>query len=96
MATNTKTEGKEKKVVFDIVKKRLLKFCDYKGFKRCAFYKIIAVPQSNCSGKGAVSSLSCNKLIQILTTLPEINPDWLLLGKGAMLRNSEPEEENGI
>ena len=37
------------------------------------------------------SSLSSAKITEILIVFPELNPDWLLLGKGEMLRGSAPE-----
>lgn len=36
------------------------------------------------------SSLSSSKITEILVAFPELNPDWLLLGKGDMLRGSAP------
>lgn len=52
------------------------------------FYEKISVSQSNFSGKGAVSALSSDKIIHILNVYPEISTDWLLLGKGEMLRKN--------
>lgn len=50
------------------------------------FYKKIGLQQSNFSGEGAASSLKSENIIKVLIAFPEINPDWLLLGKGEMLR----------
>ena len=52
------------------------------------FYKKIGLQQSNFSGEGAASSLKSENIIKVLIAFPEINPDWLLLGKGEMLRNT--------
>lgn len=35
------------------------------------------------------SSLSSSKITEILIIFPQINPDWLLMGNGEMLRTSE-------
>jgi hypothetical protein len=37
------------------------------------------------------SGLKSDTLAKILDIFPQINPDWLLLGKGEMLRVSSPE-----
>ena len=34
------------------------------------------------------SSLSSSKITEILIIFPQINPDWLLMGNGTMLRES--------
>lgn len=77
----------------DIVKDRLLQFADSQKIGMMQFYKKISVAQSNFSGKGANSALSTDKIIQILLEYPQLNSDWLLLGKGEMLRTNTPEGE---
>lgn len=52
------------------------------------FYKKITVASSNFSGNGAKSALSTDKIVQILKVYPELSADWLLLGKGEMLRKN--------
>ena len=58
------------------------------GIPKYDFYKKISVAQSNFGGSGMLSSLSSSKIIDILTIYPELNSDWLLLGKGEMLRQN--------
>ena len=53
------------------------------------FYDTIGMKQSNFSGEGAVSSLKTENIIKVLNVFPDINPDWLLLGKGEMLRKND-------
>ena len=77
----------------DIVKERLLQFAKNQKIGMMKFYKKISVAQSNFSGEGANSALSTDKIIQILIDFPQLNPDWLLLGKGEMLRENTPERE---
>ena len=74
---------------FDEVKQRLLKYVENKKLKKMVFYDTIGMEQSNFSGKGAASSLKTENIIKVLIAFPEINPDWLLLGKGEMLRKSD-------
>ncbi len=52
------------------------------------FYEKISVHPSTFSGKGLESALSSTTISDILNNYPELNSDWLLLGKGEMLRPS--------
>lgn len=70
----------------DNIKQRLLQYAKTQKIGMMKFYEKISVSQSNFSGKGGDSALSTDKIIHILITFDDINPDWLLLGKGKMLR----------
>lgn len=72
----------------DNVKERLLQFAKIQKLVMMDFYKKISVSSSNFSGKGGDSALSTDKIIHILTIYPELSADWLLLGKGEMLRKN--------
>ena len=71
---------------FDEIKLRLLQFAEQQGIPKGKFYEKISIPSSNFSGKGAESAISSDKIVQILNLFPELNSDWLLLGRGEMLR----------
>ncbi|MBR1644289.1 MAG: hypothetical protein IJ684_02830 [Bacteroidales bacterium] len=70
----------------DEIKMRLLEYAEKQHIPKYKFYEKISVPQSNFGGKSMESSLSSAKITEILITIPDLNPDWLLLGKGEMLR----------
>ena len=72
----------------DDVKSRLLQFADSQNFPKCEFYKKISIAQSNFSGSGTNSALSTDKIRHILNIFPDLNSDWLLLGRGEMLRSA--------
>lgn len=72
----------------DNVKHRLLQYAKLQNIAMMEFYKKTSISQSNFSGVGAESALSTDKIIHILITFSDINPDWLLLGKGEMLRQN--------
>lgn len=78
----------------DSVKQRLLQYAKTECIGMMNFYEKSLLSQSNFSGKGAESSLSTDKIIHILITFPNLNPDWLLLGKGEMLRQNEQKITN--
>lgn len=78
----------------DIVKERLVQFAKHQEFMMMDFYKKILVAASNFSGDGANSALSTDKIVHILTIYPELSADWLLLGKGEMLRQDNTPNTN--
>lgn len=80
-------EKNERKI--DEIKLRLLDFAEKQHIPKYKFYEKISTPQSNFGGKSMESSLSSAKITEILIIFPELNPDWLLLGKGDMLRNPD-------
>lgn len=82
---------------FDQIKVRLLQFIESQNIPKTKFFELSTVSPSNFSGKGAESALSTDKIVQILTTFSDLSPDWLLLGKGEMLREKcENVEREGI
>ncbi len=82
--------------IFSPIKQRIIEYLDYKGYKKDDFFQKTDIARSNFSGNGAKSEIGGDKLVKILTSYPDINPDWLLTGKGKMLRadSSELEREN--
>lgn len=74
---------------FDEIKVRILHFAENQKIPMGVFFEKIAVSSSNFAGKGAESSLKSDNIVKVLNTFPEINPDWLLLGKGEMLRKPD-------
>lgn len=76
---------------FDIIKQRLLLFLEKQKIKKYDFYQKVDLSPSNFGGKGLQSSLSAVKISEILNIFPELNPDWLLLEKGEMLRKNDAE-----
>ncbi len=80
------------------IKKRLFKYLDLKGVSRKNFYLEMKFSASNFKGKGAKSELGGDNIVKILTQYPDINPEWLLIGKGRMLRsfkacqNDDPDD----
>lgn len=72
---------------FDQIKVRLLQFAESQKIPKTKFFEQNQLAASNFSGKGAESALSTDKIVQILTCFPELNSDWLLLGRGEMLRS---------
>ena len=68
------------------IKSRLLQFAKVQGYKKEEFYRQIGIDGANFRGKNANSELGSDKIVSILTAFSDLSPDWLLLGKGEMLR----------
>lgn len=73
---------------FDEIKQRLLQYAEYKDIAMGEFYEKISMYPSNFAGKGGKSSLKSDNIVKVLNVFSDINPDWLLLGKGRMLRQN--------
>ena len=77
----------------DNVVDRIRHFIDSKGISIREFSKKIGVSHALI---GKVRSLGSDKLERIVSTYPEINPDWLLTGKGEMIKKIPYEVEESI
>ncbi len=68
----------------ETVKQRLMKFIAAKEISLRTFAKMTGLSSSYISN--LKSSPSANKLNNILSAFPELNPDWLMTGEGTMLK----------
>ena len=73
------------------IKRRILQYIENIGITREEFYNKVSLNGANFRGKSALSELSGDKIANILRSYQDLNPDWLLLGKGEMLRVSSSE-----
>lgn len=71
---------------FSTIKNRVLHFIEEQGIVKEDFYRRTAIAPSNFKGKGGESELGGDKLVNILTSYPQIEPNWLMLGEGEMLK----------
>lgn len=81
------------------IKKRILQYIDYKNITKQKFCKKTGISYGNMRGKSLKSEIGGSQIAEILREFAEISPDWLLLGKGEMLRKGpskaeEPPEPN--
>jgi hypothetical protein len=74
--------------IYSPIKERILYYIDLKGIKKEGFFKKVDIMRSNFSGIGAKSEFGGDKIAKILNEYPDINPDWLITGRGEMLRNN--------
>ena len=70
------------------IKDRVLQISDYKGVSKEKFFEELEVSYGNFKGKAKESALNSNVLEKIIAKMPEISAEWLLTGKGEMLKSS--------
>ena len=78
------------------IKKRILQFIENQDIKKVEFFAKTGVNYSNFKGKSLYSELSGDKLAEIITNFPGISPEWLLTGKGEMLKSDSLEVKKEV
>lgn len=78
-----------------MILERLKEYIDSKGISVSAFEKSIGMSNASfgksLKNKGAIGT---DKLENILTVYPDLSPDWLLTGRGEMLKSKHTFPEN--
>lgn len=68
------------------IKARILQFIDNQKIAKEKFCTQVGIDSSNLRGITLESDPNARIIAKILTEFPELSPDWLLIGKGEMLR----------
>lgn len=68
------------------IKERVLLIAESKRISKTEFFKDLGLSYANFKGIQKSSSLSSDAIVTILTNYPDIDPEWLVTGKGEMLR----------
>jgi phage repressor protein C with HTH and peptisase S24 domain len=79
-----------------MIKDRILKISDYSGLTKELFFSKIGMTTANFRGKAKETPINSTAIENILSVFPEINPEWLLTGKGSMLKGSSAESIESI
>ncbi|MDR0829660.1 MAG: hypothetical protein LBN95_06075 [Prevotellaceae bacterium] len=79
----------EKNDNFLTIKQKILYFIKNQGITQAKFFEKFNIAPSNFKGIGLKSEIGTEKIVKILTEFPELSADWLLLGKGEMLRENQ-------
>ena len=69
-----------------LIRERIIQYLFLKGISRYRFYKDTGLSNGFLDKSGALNSDSCEK---ICYCYDDLSPEWLLLGKGEMLRNED-------
>lgn len=72
--------------IFTPIKQRVLKIADTKEIKRGVFFKKLNVHPSNFRSKSLYSEVNGSLLAKISSIYSDVNIEWLLTGKGSMLK----------
>ncbi len=72
-----------------MIKDRIIQLIEFKGIAKENFYKKIGVTSANFRGKAKESDVSSITIAKILSEIPDARPEWLLTGKGEMLKQSD-------
>lgn len=78
---------------FSTQKERILQFIEYKGISKNKFYIETGISNGVLDKK---SGLSMDTVEKFYSTYPEINPEWLLTGRGNMLKSDNENKESSI
>lgn len=77
------------------IKERLIKYLKISGISKKDFSDKTGISLWNITGKSVKSELGGEQISLIIGNYPNISPDWLLLGKGEMLRENGEKSEEG-
>ena len=69
------------------IKERILQFIENQGITKKDFCDKTKISYANMRGKSLFSEIGGEQISEILSQYGEISPEWLLLGKGEMLRS---------
>jgi len=73
-------------------KQNILKYLDYKGISKAVFCRETGISYENFKGKSLKSDIGGAILGKIITIYSDISAEWLLTGKGSMLKPETPPE----
>ena len=77
------------------IKERLINYLKISGISKKDFSEKTGISLWNITGKSVKSELGGEQISLIIGNYPNISPDWLLLGKGEMLREKGEKSEEG-
>jgi hypothetical protein len=87
-----KMEKEEKKNVAegtDNIKKRVLEVAVAKKVSKSSLCNQIGMTYASFKGAAKNSSLNSEAIAKLITLFPDLNTDWLILGKGSMFKKKK-------
>ena len=73
---------------FSNIKERILYISELKNITREKFFKDLGMTYGNFTGKAKETPVNSNAIENILLKYDDINPEWLLTGKGEILKTN--------
>ena len=71
-----------------MTKRRLLEFIEFKKITIQKFFEITGIKRGFLDSDKLNQAVSDKHFAMIFASFPELSPDWLITGKGEMLRNA--------
>ena len=72
-----------------MIKERVVQVIEIKWIAKEKFFEKIGVTSANFRGNARKTPLNSTTIENILSEIPELNPEWLLTGKGSIFKESE-------
>lgn len=72
---------------FSVVKQRILEYLDFQGVSKYECYQKTGIANGILSQKNGISE---ENLLKFFSQYSDISPEWLLTGRGEMLRSVPP------
>jgi len=69
-----------------MIKERIIQLIEKKGIPKEEFYIKIGMTSASFRGNAKQTPLNSTAIENILSEVPDVNPEWLLTGKGNMLK----------
>lgn len=74
--------------------KRIKEYIDFKGIRISTFEKSIGISNGSFGGQLKKNkTIGVDKLESIIRCYPDLNAEWVLTGKGTMLKDAESHEQ---
>lgn len=70
-----------------LIKERIIQLIEYKKIPKEEFYVKIGMTSANFRGRAKTTPINSTAIENILSEIPDTNPEWLLTGKGSMLKS---------
>jgi hypothetical protein len=71
------------------IKERILFLLEYKGIVKSRFFQQIGMTYGNFTGESKKTPLNSDAIGNILLEIPDVSVEWLITGKGEMLKNNQ-------
>jgi hypothetical protein len=78
-----------------MIKERIVKILEYNKIAKEKFYTEIGMTSANFRGNARKRPINSDAIEKIFSIIPDINLEWLLTGKGEMLKKDLPLKEDG-
>lgn len=76
-----------------MIKERISQLLETKSIPKEAFYQKIGMTSASFRGKAKETPINSNAIENILSEIPDVNLEWLLTGKGEMVKKEKVKGE---